>query len=136
MREAGGRVDGDRDGLGVGGVVVTDGDSDTDGCSDGNAVTEGDDVGCDEPPPLPEDTSAQAPRPAPTATTAAPPAIHGARRGGCRCRFMVLTVYPIVDCLKPGAEPPPAGSGATGHLRQAPAEVAIRGLTRHVRACT
>lgn len=123
VREAGGRVDGDWDGLGVGGVVVTDGDSDTDGCSDGSAVTDGDDVGCDEPPPLPEDTRAQAPRPAPTATTAAPPAIHGARRGGCRCRFMVLTVYPIVDRLKPRAQPPPAGSGATAHLRQQQPEV-------------
>ncbi|MFF4897941.1 hypothetical protein [Streptomyces sp. NPDC001068] len=87
-----GRGDGDSDGLGVGvgDDVVTEGDT----VSDGDGVEWG-------APPLSDDTSAQDPRPAPRATTAAPPAIHGMRRDGCRCRFMVLTVYPIADGLKP-----------------------------------
>ncbi|MGW2964706.1 hypothetical protein ACWDGI_40490 [Streptomyces sp. NPDC001220] len=90
-----GRGEGDRERLGV------DGDTGT----DGNAVTEGDGVEWGLLPPWWDDTRAQAPRPAPRATTAAPPAIHGVRRDGCRCRFMVLTVYPIADGLKPEPEP-------------------------------
>ncbi|MFE3166264.1 hypothetical protein [Streptomyces sp. NPDC059224] len=89
---ADGRGEGDGDGLGVDGGTGTDMD----------AVTEGDDVAWGVLPPLSDDTSAQVAKPAPTATTAAPPAIHGARRDGCRCRFMVLTVYSIADGLKPG----------------------------------
>ncbi|MGW1727829.1 hypothetical protein ACWCQK_33560 [Streptomyces sp. NPDC002306] len=56
--------------------------------------------------PPPDDTRAQIPKPPPTASTAAPPAIQGAFRAGRRCRFMILTVQPIADGLN--REPGPA----------------------------
>ncbi|MEW1774324.1 hypothetical protein [Streptomyces sp. NPDC086777] len=66
-----------------------------------DGVTTGGGVGWEALPPWSDDSSAQAARPPPRAITAAPPAIHGARRDGCRCRFMILTVHPIADGLKP-----------------------------------
>lgn len=100
--------------LGADGRGVKDGDGDGLGV-DADGVTTADGVGCEALPPWPDDRSAQAARPPPRATTAAPPAIHGAFRDGRRCRFMILTVHPIADGLKPkpgrsraGTKPPPA----------------------------
>ncbi|MFK0159819.1 hypothetical protein ACIQVK_48120, partial [Streptomyces sp. NPDC090493] len=87
------------------------GEADGDGLGvDAVGVTTGDDVAWGVLPPWSDDSSAQAARPPPRATTAAPPAIHGALRAGRRCRFMILTVHPNADGLKPGPSrrPPPA----------------------------
>jgi hypothetical protein len=102
-----------RGGFGVDGAgeLGADGRGDRDGDGvDADGVTTGDGVWWEALPPWSDDSSAQAARPPPRATTAAPPAIHGAFRDGRRCRFMILTVHPIADGLKP--EPSRSRAGA------------------------